>query len=458
MSRQRIENRSVPGMLSTVHHRMHYHQSVRIFRVCTFFLMFPLISAAQIRRPVSAPAQESGDFGSKFFEDLGILFGRLQQSELDRAFQRAKPAHCSDLVGQTGEWKEVAFLNDDRKLGDWHYSNIDDVKRDLAAFVFSGACRGEAGPVKVATSYPVEESYDRFKEGKIPFSKIVINDNDPVSVIFDRTTEAYIFQLPYLYLESTTNSDVVYTLTPPRIISRPETTVALEFRCKALSDAELTYRFLLCRTRVANRDSHVENQKLRQPLGNAAYYILSDGKEASASVKLDFDSGSDSATEKSEPQPVHAPTPEPTPTAVEGTWHPAASGARLSDIGDGEFRLHFNGQSWNGRIDKTQWIADGILSNSMPVGNKEYCVWRPNMPDQVKLLETIGDDSLLYSLSFRKDLRSATSGIFEIENGNGLMVATMQCYFPQSQTPSELTVNHWISVVGMLVAIEVRRE
>jgi hypothetical protein len=438
---------------------MHYHQSVRIFRVCVFFLMFPLISDAQIRRPVSAPAQENGDFGSKFFEDLGILFGRLQQSDLDRAFQRAKPARCSDLVGQTGEWKEVAFLNDDRKLGDWHYSNIDDVKRDLAAFVFSGICRGEVGPVKVATSYPVEESYDRFKEGKIPFSKIVINDNDPVSVIFDRTMEAYVFQLPYLYLESQTNSDVVYTLTPPKMISRPETTVSLEFRCKALSDAELTYRFLLCRTRVANRDPHIENQNVKQPLGNAAYYILSDGKEASASVKLDFGGGPDSAAEKAEAQPDQARTLELTPTAVEGTWHPAAAGARLSDIGDGEFRLRFNGQSWNGRIDKIQWIADGVLSTSMPVGNQEYCVWRPGLPDQVnKLLEKIGDDSFLYSLSFRKDLRSATSGIFDIESGNGLMVATMECYFPRSQTPAELTVNRWLSVVGTHVAIEVRRD
>jgi hypothetical protein len=198
---------------------------------------------------------------------------------------------------------------------------------------------------------------------------------------------------------------------------------------------------------------------VRQPLGNAAYYILSDGKEASASVKLDFGVGPDSDAENAEPQPVQARPLEPTPTAVEGTWHSAAPGARLTDIGNGEFRLRFNGQSWNGGIDKTQWIADGVLSTSMPVGNKEYCVWRPGLPDQLnKLLEKIGSDSLLYSLSFRKDLRSATSAIFEIENGNGLMVATMLCYFPGTQTPAELTVNRWISVVGTHVAIDVRHE
>src|SRR6266446_4506562 len=101
-------------------------------------LLLPLTSHAQVRRQVPAPSQQSGgDFGSKFFDDLRSLFGRLQQSELDRAFQRAKPIHCSDLVGQTGEWKEVAFLNDDRNLGDWHFDSIQEVKSDLAAFVFS---------------------------------------------------------------------------------------------------------------------------------------------------------------------------------------------------------------------------------------------------------------------------------------------------------------------------------
>ena len=112
----------------------------------TVLLLLPLTSYAQVRRQVPAPSQQdndfgreaNGDFGRKFFEDLRSLFGRLQRSELDGAFRRAKAIHCSDLAGQKAEWKEVAFLNDDRKLGDWHYDNLEDVKSDLVAFVFSG--------------------------------------------------------------------------------------------------------------------------------------------------------------------------------------------------------------------------------------------------------------------------------------------------------------------------------
>ena len=54
----------------------------------------------------SSQSQPGADFGSKFFDNLRMLFGRLQQSELDRAFQRASAVHCTDLVGQTGDWKE----------------------------------------------------------------------------------------------------------------------------------------------------------------------------------------------------------------------------------------------------------------------------------------------------------------------------------------------------------------
>src|ERR1043165_7294672 len=252
-------------------------------------LLFPLTIYAQVRRQVPAPSQQQsgGDFGSRFFDDLRSLFGRLQRSELDRAFQGAKPIRCSDLAGQAGEWKEVAFLNDDRKLGDWHYDKLEDVKKDLVTYVFSGDCRSEEGALRVATSYPVTESLEEFRQGKIPFSKVVINDNDAVSVTFDRTTGAYTFRLPYVYSERQNGTDSVYTLTPPRKTSNPEPGVAIEFRCKALSDADLTYRFLLCRSRLVDSDPHSQ-QTTKPTRGSSAYYILSDGKEASSTVKLNF--------------------------------------------------------------------------------------------------------------------------------------------------------------------------
>lgn len=397
--------------------------------------------------PITSGAQNP-DFGSKFFDDLRSLFGRLQKSELERAFQRAKPIHCSDLVEEKGEWKQVAFLNDDRKLGDWHYDSIDEVKRDLVRYVFSGTCRGEQGPVRVATSYPVRESVERFQDGKIPFSKIVMRDNAPVSVVFDRQTDAYTFQLPYLYIEGKTGPDVIYTLTPPLTTSKAETEVTEEFRCKALSDAELTYRFLLCRTRVVASDPRIQRQNERQVLGNAAYYIFSDGKEASSSVKLRF----------GETDSTPAPTPEPLP-ATERKWQPGASQARLVSIGQGEFRLRFNPQTWKGRIDKPQLLVGQMLSDFVAASaprNKEYCVWRPGLPNQVnRLIENGTGDLVLYSLAFRKELQAAATVVFEMENEMGFLLGTLECYFPQNQTPADVAVERWVSIVGRNIELDV---
>ena len=434
--------------------------------VLTVGLFFSFTSFAQIRRQVPAPSPQSGgDFGSKFFDDLRSLFGRLQQAELERAFQRAKPIRCSDLAGQAGEWKEVAFLNDDRRLGEWHYDNLDDVKKDLVAFIFSGNCRGDQGSLRVATSYPVTESVEQFQQGKIKFSQIVINDNDPVSVTFDVPSRAYTFQLPYVYSERQNGTDAVYTLTPPRTTSSPEPGIAIEFRCKAISDSDLTYRFLLCRSLLVNRESRYQQQTVRPSAGSAAYYILSDGKEASASVKLDFGGGADSASNNNESKPDKTEddrrVSQP-PKLPENAWQPAPPGARLTYIADDEFKLIFNRETWNGRIDKPQLLADGNLSNLVPASpqprNKEYCVWRPGLPAQVNhLLEATAGEAFGFTLEFRKDLQSATSSVFEIQGDNGFVAATLQCYFPQSQTPADLTISRWLSIVGKQIELDIRR-
>ena len=432
--------------------KLNYHYKI-VCRplVYVLLLLFPLAGEAQIRRQDQAPAQENGDFGTKFFDDLRSLFGRLQQSELDRAFQRANSIRCSDLVGQTGEWKEVAFLNDDRKLGDWHFDNIEEVKRDLVAFLFSGTCRGEDGPIRVATSFPIQESSQKFQEGKIPFSKIEINHNDPVSALFDRATGAYTFELPCVYAERKNGTDDVYTLTPPRTTSKPEPGIAIEFRCKALSDADLTYRFLLCRNRLVDRDTRTQDQRRRRSVGSGAYFILSDGREASSTVKLHFGDETAAAEPERTPQPAKAPV---------STWQAAPSDARLTVIADAEFRLKFNAETWKGRIDTPQLLTEGSLSKfisaSVPVRGKEYCVWRPGLPAQVNQLLDAANESFGFSLGFRKDLQSATSSIFEIQGDNGVIVATLQCFFPQSQTPADLTLTRWISIVGRNIELDVR--
>ena len=89
-------------------------------------------------------------YGSKFFGQLRTLFGRFQDADLQRAFREASAIQCSELVGQKGEWRPVAFFNEDRSLGDWCKETIDQVKSDLAVYTFQGECSGN-GHVEVAT-------------------------------------------------------------------------------------------------------------------------------------------------------------------------------------------------------------------------------------------------------------------------------------------------------------------
>jgi hypothetical protein len=397
---------------------------------------------------VTLPPQDK-DFGSKFFDDLRKLFGRLQQSELDLAFRRANPVRCSELVSQTGEWKQVAFLNDDRKLGDWHHDNIDDVKKDPAKYLFSGSCRGEQGPVKLTTSFPVQETFKK--------PPLVVRTNDPVSVFFDSATNAYTFQLPYLYLGGKDASSSLYTEHPPLLTSKAETEVSEEFRCKALSDPELTYRFLLCRTRVVGRNEaprpELRKQAQTPPLGNAAYQILSDGKEAASSVTLKFGDEVDSksrvvTTEPPTRPPVSLPPPE-------RAWQSASLQTKLVDIGQDEFRLLFSPRTWNDKMTKPQLLVNQAVSPlvtaSLPSLDREYCAWRPGP------IARFDQDSAIFSLGFSKGLKSVTSAIFSIEDLTGARIGSLECRFPRSETPSDITIQQWQSVVGRHLAIEIRR-
>ena len=120
-----------------------------------------------------------------------------------------------------------------------------------------------------------------------PLSNVVVRENESVKASFDRSTNSYNFRLPFLYLEhslSALSFDTLYTLMPPTAASKPVSDTAEEFQCKGVTDGELIYRFLLCRTKVFDTKGRPVNWEK----GSFAYYILSDGKEASSSVRLTF--------------------------------------------------------------------------------------------------------------------------------------------------------------------------
>ena len=98
-----------------------------------------------------------------------------------------------------------------------------------------------------------------------------------------------------------------------------------------------------------------------------------------------------------------------------------------------------------------------LAAGPAPARSKEYCLWRPGLPAQVNQLLDPANESFNYSLGFRKDLQSAMSSIFEIQSDNGVVVGTLQCFFPQSQTPADITLARFASTVGKSVELDVRK-
>src|SRR6478736_3998272 len=115
---------------------------VRRAFLLTAFLVVVSDGYGQRERQIPPPgaSEEGGAYSRKFFAQLRAVFGRFRESDLQRAFERAQPIQCSELISENGEWRTVAFFNEKRELGDWYRSSLDEVKRDLTAFIFKGTC------------------------------------------------------------------------------------------------------------------------------------------------------------------------------------------------------------------------------------------------------------------------------------------------------------------------------
>ena len=179
------------------------------------FLIVGLFAAAgvsaQLEHDVQAP--ERPRYDRRFFVQLRGVFGRFRDTDLQRAFDRAQPIQCSELINDEGEWRTVAFFNEKRELGDWYRSSFDEVKSDLAVFTFKGVCRGEHGPVQLTTKFPVTESIQAYNQKRIGLDEVDVNLNAPVRAVYDSQTQAYSFDLPYLFLVSRQDNENIYRST-----------------------------------------------------------------------------------------------------------------------------------------------------------------------------------------------------------------------------------------------------
>jgi hypothetical protein len=424
-----------------------------------FMVLGLAVPVTYSQRDQDLPGSQASEYGAKFFDQLQTIFGRFRDADLKRVFQTARPIQCSDLVTDRGEWREVAFFNENRTLGDWYRTSLDEVRSDLAVFIFKGACGGRRAAVQVTTKFPVDESVTLYRERRISFREIEVNVNAPVTATYDDQTQAYIFNLPYLFRVAGKDGTPVYTLSPRRVSDRYAADVTNHWECKSVSAEDVTYQFLICHTTLIPRNA-ASGSSSSVPFGASAYSILSDGREAASSVTLQFGAPEVPAAESKNERPSE-PRPTDQPLVETKAWRAVQPQERLAEIGQSEFRLRFNVESWKGRIGQPQLIADGTLSSFGTVStprSKDYCIWRPGASTQAnQLLDSSKMDSVLQSLGYKKEAQSGTSAIFELQSDTGMALGTLQCFFLKGQTPADITAGMWQSIVGASVVLEVPR-
>jgi len=410
---------------------------------------------------VNASAQVER-YDRKFFLQLRTVFGRFRDSDLQRVFETARPIQCSELVNDEGEWRTVAFFNEKRELGDWYRRDFDEVKKDLAVYIFKGVCRGEHGPVQLTTKFPVTESVEAYNQDRIRLDEVAVNTNVPVRASFDSQTQAYTFDLPYLFLISEQDRERIYSLDAPRLVDRYRyaTDVIDHWDCKSVAAENVTYQFLICRTLTLPR-SAAERNASRPAFGAAAYFILSDGKEASSSVKLSF--GDDSTI--SVPNDAGS-----APPAAPASWEAPESEEKVLDILREEFRIRFAPQSWTGRIGSSQVLSAKrltALASAKPAEGADYCVWFPGPASAVNYL--LSDQPVEYSITLRnQDGQSSTSIAFDINTptrsasatarslNEGTHLGKLECLFPRVSNATSIDFRRWTTIVGDHVVLEVR--
>jgi hypothetical protein len=276
---------------------------------CAFLLLHAFFDASlAAQQGQKAQSGDESTYGSRFFAQLRTIFGRFREADLQRVFQDAQPIQCSELVGRKGEWRTVAFFNEDRSLGDWFRENLEEVKADLAVYTFKGNCIGERGTVQVGSEFPTDESVEKLEQRRIKLHEADITVNDPVEAAMNPRTMAYTFELPYLFLKKERGSKRVYSYVAPDRNAAYATDMTSRWECKTVASEDVTYRFLICRVAIFPQGTLARNQKAEdRPFGSSAFYILSDGTEAQTRVHLTFGDG----TQPKEPKEDATETPPP---------------------------------------------------------------------------------------------------------------------------------------------------
>jgi hypothetical protein len=461
-----------------------------LFLLLVAIILSSAMMQAQVYR--QAPASEEEAYGSKFFNQLRSLFGRFLDSDLQRSFQDATPIDCSELISNKGEWRPVAFFNEDRSLGEWCRNSLEEVKSDLTVFTFKGPCRGERGSIQMSSEFPVDASVQSYNRGEIDLNKVDVTVNPPVNAVFDIRTGAYAFDLPYLFLTGQRGSMKVYSLAAPTVNDAYARDVTSSWECKAVKSSDVTYRFLICRTSTIGRNS-LENVQNRRAFGASAFFILSDGMETHTSVNMSFGDARILLPDEPKQNPAAPPAPGSAPARTAPQTEPAAAPVRLgppvrilpaapeassaknvetaptgdwkspepqSKLNDSrkKFRLRFSPQTWNGKIDAPQILIDQrvVPLPARPREGSDYCAWHPGTSGLAgNLLSNAPELSLRYIMGgFDKSVQSPASFVFDLKTDSGILLGKLQCYFARTAFADDILFDRWVSIVGGNIALE----
>jgi hypothetical protein len=426
---------------------------MRITRLLLILLLaFPLM--AQRERQIAPPDESE----KNFFLQLRNVFGKFQEGDLRRSFQNAQAVKCSTLVSDTGEWRPVAFFNEDPKLGAGYHRSLEEVKREVDLYTFKGACGKEDADVQLVTKYPVRDSLDKYAAARIPLSEVDVNVNAPVTAKYNPRSQGYFFELPYLYsVQGPPGSRDVFSLRPMRATDRYVTHVTNHWDCKSVRSNDVTFQFLICETAVLPRNLP-RNSEVTQTFGSYAYLILSDGKEATTSAKLSFGTPGDDEKAPAAPAPDPAPAAPAAPAkdtpGVEG-WQTPGPTSKLGEADKTEFRIRFSPQTWAGKATTAQVLSDqkmAAFDAAKPPTGIDYCAWRPTTSSLVaRVLGNEPDAEVSYTLTASA---SPTTISFDMKTHNGTRLGTLQCVFQGAN--SAIPFERWVAAVGAHLTLEVR--
>ena len=211
----------------------------------------------------------------------------------------------------------------------------------------------------------------------------------------------------------------------------------------------MTYQFLICRTTTLPRSPAMRGQNRIPAFGASAYFILSDGKEASSNVTLSF-TDADNADHAVEDVSVAAPDA----SVARGDWEVPDPDEKILDVVRNQFRIRFNIETWTGRMGAAEVLSGQQLSSLAsftPGAGADYCVWLPGAASSA------ASESAVYSvIAHDPDGQSATSITFEIKTTTGQHAGALQCFFPRASSAASVAFSRWTSAVGRHLTMEVR--